>query len=110
MTTEMVTGTTERYLKFVEKVAMDADLERKLAAIQPGNSAQILDLAAANGFIFTTEELKHSSHEAKALVHQAEGELSESELELVAGGSIGSWILHKVRKAIDWIDDKVNGK
>jgi predicted ribosomally synthesized peptide with nif11-like leader len=105
----MITNTTDRYLKFVEKVALNGDLESKLSAIEPGNSAPILDLAAANGFIFTSDELKQASQEAKFLAHQDEGELSENELELVAGGSIGSWLLHKVRKAIDWLDDKVNG-
>ena len=105
----MITNTTDRYLKFVGKVALNGDLESKLSAIEPGNSAPILDLAAANGFIFTSDELKQASQEAKILAHQDEGELSENELELVAGGSIGSWLLHKVRKAIDWLDDKVNG-
>lgn len=106
------TTTTDRYLKFVEKVSMDADLERKMSAIEPGNSAEVLELAAANGFTFTTEELREASREAKALVHQNENEneLSDQELELVAGGSIGSWVLHKVRQAVDWIDNKVNGK
>jgi predicted ribosomally synthesized peptide with nif11-like leader len=102
--------TTDRYLKFVEKVTMDAELEQKLSAIEPGSSAQILELAAANGFIFTPEELQQSSHEAKIMVHQDYGELSEEELELVAGGGIASWVLHKVRQAVDWIDNKVNGK
>jgi predicted ribosomally synthesized peptide with nif11-like leader len=106
----MIANTTDRYLKFVEKVALNGDLESKLSAIQPGNNGPILELAAANGFIFTSDELKQASQQAKILAHQTEGELSDEELELVAGGSIGSWVLHKVRKAIDWLDDKVNGK
>ena len=109
MTTKTTT-TTDRYLKFVEKACMDADLERKLTAIEPGNSAQIVELAAENGFAFTTQELRQASHEARVLLHQNENELSDEQLEMVAGGSIGSWLLHKVRQAVDWIDDKVNGK
>ncbi len=106
----MTTATIDRYMQFVEKVTTDAELERKLATIEPGNNGQILELAAASGFIFTPEELKEYSHEARILVHTNEDQLSEEDLELVAGGSIGGWILHKVRQAVDWLDDKVNGK
>jgi predicted ribosomally synthesized peptide with nif11-like leader len=109
MTTTTST-TMDRYLKFVEKVSLDTDLERKMAAIEPGNSAQIVELAAANGFAFTNDELRQASHEARVRLHQNENELSDEQLELVAGGSIGSWLLHKVRQAVDWIDNKVNGK
>jgi predicted ribosomally synthesized peptide with nif11-like leader len=104
------TTSTDRYLKFVETVSLNADLERKMAAIEPGNTAQVLEMAAAAGYTFTSEELREASREAKALVHLNENELSDEQLELVAGGSIGGWLLHKVRQAVDWIDNKVNGK
>lgn len=102
--------TTDRYLKFIERVAVDPDMESKLSAIEPGNTDQVIALAAENGFTFTTEEIRQASHEARVLVHQGD-ELSEADLELVAGGLWGlGKVLHYVRKAVDWIDDKVNGK
>ena len=78
---------TERYLEFVEKVARDRSLNSRLEAIQPGDSQALLTLAASKGYIFTAEELKEASLEAKRLFDKGNDELSEDELEMVSGGN-----------------------
>ena len=102
--------TTERYIEFVNQVASNPELSRQLEAVS--DSAGMVELAAANGFIFTADELKSAAHTAKVMVEYSEGELSEEALELVAGGFPGLSTLkkglHYLRKAIDYIDDKIN--
>ncbi len=98
---------TERYLKFVTQVTTSPELSRRLELVN--DSADMVELAAAAGYIFTTEELKSAAHEARIMVDSSEAELSEDELEAVAGGFPGlRKIFHYVRKAVDWIDDKLN--
>src|SRR4051794_8021719 len=97
--------TTERYMQFVTLVATSPELNRQLETTN--DSAGIVNLAAANGYLFTTEELKSAAHEARLQMEQ--GELSEQDLEQVAGGFWGfKKIFHYVRKAVDYIDDKLN--
>jgi predicted ribosomally synthesized peptide with nif11-like leader len=78
---------TERYLEFVGKVAGDRNLNSWLEAIQPGDSRALLTLAASKGYIFTAEELKEASLEARRLFDKGNDELSEAELEVVSGGN-----------------------
>lgn len=84
----MVTATTEKYLKFVEKIAFDNDLQRQLAAIKPGAGDEILALAASQGYDFTIEELTEASQQISKQVVKENEELSEEELELVNGGLV----------------------
>lgn len=68
--------------KFYEHVRNDKTLEQEAtAALQEGASA-VVKLAEREGFAFTSEEL------SVALAHHAAAndELSDDELELVAGG------------------------
>lgn len=70
--------------KFYEHVRNDKTLEQEAtAALQEGASA-VVNLGEREGFSFTTEEL------TVALAHHAatNDELSDDELELVAGGML----------------------
>lgn len=70
--------------KFYEHVRNDKTLEQEAtAALQEGASA-VVKLGEREGFSFTTEEL------TVALAHHAatNDELSDDELELVAGGML----------------------
>lgn len=84
----MVTATTEKYLKFVEKIAFDNDLQRQLAAIKPGDGDEILALAASQGYDFTIEELTEATQQISNQVGKENEELSEEDLELVNGGLV----------------------
>src|SRR5690348_15939247 len=84
----MVTATTEKYLKFVEKIAFDNDLQRQLAAIKPGDGDEILALAASQGYDFTIEELTEATQQISKQVGKENEELSAEELELVNGGLV----------------------
>ena len=104
-------STAERYIEFLTKVATNPELERQLEAIPAGDSAQVVALAAANGYVFTPEELKNAAHEAKVRADRNGNELSDEDLEAVAGGFPGlGKIVHAIRKVVDWVDDKLNGK
>ena len=99
--------TTERYVQFVTMVATNPELSRQLDAVN--DSEDVVKLAAANGYAFTADEIKSAAHESRVQMEQGSDELSEEDLDAVAGGLFGT-ILHVVRKAIDWLDNKVNGK
>lgn len=78
----------ESLTQFLKKVGGDAKLRRELdglfrrAAGQPAaTAASVVEFAAKHGFKFTTTELK--AHVAAA---GKSGELSESEMDAVAGG------------------------
>jgi predicted ribosomally synthesized peptide with nif11-like leader len=74
---------------FYEKVIKDRDLFNQIGQIQqddPGGlEGAIIKLAAAQKYDFTVEEMK-TFLEAEAKKMKAGGELSDSELEAVAGG------------------------
>src|SRR4051794_39869945 len=102
-------NTTERYLEFVTEVTNNPELSSRLEAAN--DAADMVALAASAGYIFTADELKSAAHEARIMVDSNDGELSEEALEAVAGGL--SWssfkkAFHYVRKAVDWIDNKLN--
>ena len=71
---------SEEQLKaFLEAVKADAALQEKLKAA--GDAEAVVAIAKAAGFVISAEELK-----------RAQTELSEEELEGVAGG-LPSWVL-----------------
>lgn len=107
--TTATASTTERYVQFVTMVATSPELSRQLETTN--DSDGIVRLAAANGYSFTADELKSAAHETRARLDASESELSEQDLEAVAGGFPGlGTIVHAIRKAVDWVDDKLNGK
>jgi predicted ribosomally synthesized peptide with nif11-like leader len=76
---------------FFTKIAEDQSLQEELAkAMEAENDRQaVTDLARSKGFEFTTEELAQEiqNREAEAQRQIEAGELSEDELESVAGGA-----------------------
>lgn len=73
---------------FIEKVREDEDLQTKLQSIDDdGEDAlgQIIEIASEAGFSFEAEDYQTVVHEM-AKVRHAAGELSDEELEAVAGG------------------------
>lgn len=75
--------------EFIEKAQTDPEIQQKLQGL--GASAQlddVLDVAAASGYSFSENELMDAGKDAaEKSGSQPEGELSERELEMVAGGS-----------------------
>jgi predicted ribosomally synthesized peptide with nif11-like leader len=72
---------SEEQLKgFLEAVAADAELQEKLKAA--ADTDAVVEIAKAAGFVIYAEELE-------ALVLQAQAEISEEELQGVAGGKRG---------------------
>ena len=69
---------SEEQLKgFLETVAADAELQEKLKAA--ADTDAVVEIAKAAGFVIYAEELE-------ALVLQAQADISEEELQGVAGG------------------------
>ncbi|QJW84282.1 hypothetical protein HK414_12025 [Ramlibacter terrae] len=69
----------EAVTEFRALLARDADLQKTCTEALRTNTYQpVIDAAAARGLVFTAGELKQSVNE---------GELSDRELELVAGGA-----------------------
>ena len=73
---------------FIEKTRSDNQLLQQLADLGPSaNVEDVLDVAAASGYQFTEPELMAAGKEdAERTGNSADAELSESELEMVAGG------------------------
>lgn len=82
--------TTTAVQEFLGKVETDEALQAELAkALESENDRQaVTDLADSKGYDFTPEELwtEVQRRQAEAEAKQAEGELSDEELEAVAGG------------------------
>ena len=76
---------SEEQLKgFLEAVAADAELQEKLKAATDAEA--VVAIAEAAGFVVSAEELE-------ALVLQAQAEMSDEELQGVAGGLDGSEVV-----------------
>jgi predicted ribosomally synthesized peptide with nif11-like leader len=77
--------------EFLTKVSEDQALQEQIAkAMESDNDRQaVTDLARSKGFDFTTDELGQEiqNREAAARQKAEAGELSEDELEAVAGGA-----------------------
>ena len=68
----------EQLKAFLEAVKADAGLQEKLKAA--GDADAVVDIAKTAGFVVSADELK-----------QAQLEISEDELENVAGGGLRPW-------------------
>jgi predicted ribosomally synthesized peptide with nif11-like leader len=66
----------EQFKAFLEAVKADAGLQEKLKAA--GDTDAVVAIAKAAGFVISAEELQ-----------RAQAEISEEELEGVAGGGVG---------------------
>ncbi len=76
---------SEEQLKaFIEAVKADAGLQEKLKAA--GDADAVVAIAKAEGFVISAEELK-----------SAQAEVSEEELESVAGGMYSVWMCEQVK-------------
>lgn len=87
---------TDNIRIFLQRVAEDATLQEQIKAVAGQDAAQaeeaVMKLAAEQGLPFTAEELQaFATEEARAANER--GDLSDSELEQVAGGGTGKWIL-----------------
>ena len=71
----------EQLKGFLEAVAADAELQEKLKAAADADA--VVEIAKAAGFVIYAEELE-------ALVLQAQAEMSDEELQGVAGGGEGA--------------------
>ena len=87
---------TDNIRIFLQRVAEDAALQEQVKALAGQDAAQaeeaVMKLAAEQGLPFTAEELQaFAAEEAKAATER--GDLSDSELEQVAGGGLGKMLL-----------------
>ena len=71
----------EQLRAFMEAVKADAGLQEKLNAAADADA--VVAIAKAAGFVISADELQRA---------QAGTEISEDELESVAGGAFGDWI------------------
>ena len=80
---------TENIANFLERVAQDTALQEQIKAMGTQDATQaeehVIKLATAQGLPFTAEELQAFAAEQAKAAHE-QGELSDSELEQVAGG------------------------
>lgn len=88
---------TEAVNQFLQKVSQDAQLQEELAAaLQSENRLDaVTQLAASNGYEFAPEEIKQEfeNQESEFAARQQAGELSDEELEAVAGGATPSVVV-----------------
>ena len=87
---------TDNIRIFLQRVAEDATLQEQIKAVAGQDAAQaeeaVMKLAAEQGLPFTAEELQaFATEEARAANER--GDLSDSELEQVAGGGLGKMLL-----------------
>ncbi|MGD1919804.1 MAG: Nif11-like leader peptide family natural product precursor [Pleurocapsa sp.] len=84
--------TTTAVQEFLTKVGEDEALQKELAtALEAENDRQaVTELSESKGYDFTPEELwaEVQKSQAEAQAKQEAGELSDEELEAVAGGEI----------------------
>lgn len=78
----------EEVKRFAEAVKKDDALQKELKA-KGGDEAAVADFAKSKGFDFSADELKGFAAEKK-------GELSEEQLDKVAGGGSAAAVSHVV--------------
>ena len=87
---------TEAVKNFWQKAQQDKSLQAKLAAIEEKHRratvADIVTLATEAGFVFTAAEYDAAVKETLAKEHGA-GDLSEEQLQQIAGGARGAFAL-----------------
>ncbi|MGL5874044.1 MAG: Nif11-like leader peptide family natural product precursor [Xenococcaceae cyanobacterium] len=85
--------------QFMQKVSEDTSLQSELAKVSGSQTElqNIIDLGGKYGYEFTPEELSKEIQSRQSASQQSDGEISEKELEAVAGGitPIGAIFLTK---------------
>jgi predicted ribosomally synthesized peptide with nif11-like leader len=81
----------QKVQEFLTKVGEDPSLQTELShALESENDRQaVTDLAKSKGYEFSSDELwaEVQKRQAEFSIKQTDGELSEAELETVAGGA-----------------------
>ena len=104
---------TEAVKQFFQQAQHEPALRAKLGAIQPTEDPQeviplLVKVAADAGFVFTAQECA-SAIKAVMAQQPAPGELSEKQLEAVAGGSRRSQLFDILRSIIDKYNETAKG-
>ena len=68
--------------KFIELSERDEEVARQIENLSSGSAEELIALGKEKGFIFTEEDMRSVANE----IMEPKNELSEEELELVAGG------------------------
>ena len=94
--------------EFLTKVSKDQALQADIAkAMEAENDREaVAELAKSKGYDFTPEELWTEIEQRQAAGTRLMDELSDAELEAVAGGGDASGPL---AKEIKWVADKITG-
>jgi predicted ribosomally synthesized peptide with nif11-like leader len=71
----------ESTIAFIEKTSTDKGLQSCIAALTPNDVTGLVNIAATAGYSISVEDLKEVF-----IGHEADGSLSDNELEHVAGG------------------------
>ena len=86
---------------FLAKVDEDTTMQDKIKNLEGGSSFDTLqDFAATQGFIFSLDDLLEANKERAEMGLSPSGELSEAELESVAGGAKSNWTLKFTRDTL----------
>src|SRR4028118_184867 len=96
--------------EFLKKVEEDQALQAELAkALEAGNEREaVTALANSKGYDFSSEELWAGiqKRQAEFSQHEAAGELSDQELEAVAGGDLGD-VVGTIQFTIETVNETI---
>ena len=96
--------------EFLKKVEEDQALQAELAkALEAGNEREaVTALANSKGYDFSSEELWAGiqKRQAEFSQHEAAGELSDEELEAVAGGDLGD-VVGTIQFTIETVNETI---
>jgi predicted ribosomally synthesized peptide with nif11-like leader len=96
--------------EFLKKVEEDQALQSELAkALEAGNEREaVTALANSKGYDFSSDELWAGiqKRQAEFSQHEAAGELSDEELEAVAGGDLGA-VVGTVQFTIETVNQTI---
>jgi predicted ribosomally synthesized peptide with nif11-like leader len=96
--------------EFLKKVEEDQALQAELAkALEAGNEREaVTALANSKGYDFSSDELWAGiqKRQAEFSQHEAAGELSDEELEAVAGGDVGD-VVGTIRLTIETVNETI---
>jgi len=96
--------------EFLKKVEEDQALQAELAkALEAGNEREaVTALANSKGYDFSSDELWAGiqKRQAEFSQHEAAGELSDEELEAVAGGDLGD-VVGTIQFTIETVNETI---
>ena len=75
----------EQFRNFIQKVDEDESIREKVKSFDPNNSEELVSYAKSLGFEFSMQDMLDAVKEAG--INPSESELSEDQLEQVAGGA-----------------------